>query len=404
MKIKTTRRLVASMVLGSASFAPNVKTFVDMSKIPPFVQVGMKSMLMKLEFQLTATMGFGSSGPAVPTLFLKYLLDTELWGPGNYVITSDRRGWHDSVWQYMQRGRIDWIKGADIPASTSSATRTWTQEMDFEEPNLPSQIARCWPIEAFRAGGAGLYIKYKTPVTIKGATITTTALTLNIYAHVFDMPAAAVSLPLLISEFATKTNTGDINPSPGIGQYLRTLMALSPVPADNDGTASDDLSPYTQIDYYGLPNAYTVYQQPVTLHMQDMAKLISTEQPSQLNTNTNNKSEFRLLDPQQNFDGAIRAIPLVWPDKGRDITAGPIYNDKPQLGVNGNVTAGLPANFWFMNQRIDPRTDAILNATVSAMTSASTGQTLLGRVAAIPKAHNVPGVDKSRVPLLINAS
>lgn len=402
-KFATTRRKIASLVLGSAALPANTKTAVDMTKIPPFVQVGMRSVMMKLEFKLTATFTEPASQPLLQTLYLKSLLDTELVGPAGFIITAARKGWHDPIWEYMQRGRIDWIKGINLPAAGTAATRTWTQEIDFEEPLTSSPLARCWPVEAFKAGGAGLFVTYKTPYTIKGVALTTTSLTLDIYAHVFDVKASEVPIPILVSELAVKTNGGDINPSPGIGQYLRILMSLAPVPADNDGTASDDLSAYTTIDYFGLQNAYAVYQQPVPLYMQDLNKQIATEQPSQLNVNTGNQSEFRLLDPQQNFDGAIRAIPLVYPQKGSNIFNGPIYNDFPRLGANGDVTAGLPLNFWWLLQRLEPRTQAVFNATVGAMTSVSTNRSLLGANGKIPSGL-VGQADVSRLPMIVDAS
>ena len=69
------------------------------------------------------------------------------------------------------------------------------------------------------------------------------------------------------------------------------------------------------------------------------------------------------------------------------------------------MTTGLPANLWFLAQVLPPRTDAILNATVAAMTSVSSGQSLLGRDADVAPGHKgVAGVDKSRVPLVINAT
>lgn len=403
--LKTQRRLIATLTLGS-NLVANTKTFVDMSKIQPFVTVGMKSVLQKIEFELAATITEPASQPALSTLFLKYFLDTELIGPANFPIRQAGRGWMDPIWEYMQRGRIDWIKGADLAANATSSNRTWTQEMDFYEPNTKAPIARCWPVEAFKAGNAGLWVTFKTPIaSIKGvSTLTVTALTLNIYAHVFDVPAATTPIPLLVSEFSVKTNAGDINPTPGIGKYLRVLLANSPVVTDNDGTNADDLSAVANIDYFGLANAYAVYQQPTFLYVQDGNKSIANEQPSQLNVNTGNKGEFRLLDPQQNLDGVLRVIPLIFPDKGSDLTGGPLYNDFPRLGINGNVTAGLPANFYFLCQRVEPRTDAILNATVSALTSASTGKPLIGQQAVVPKGHAVQGADISRVPLLINAS
>lgn len=406
VKFKTKRRLVASLVAGTSQFQLNTRTFVDMSKIPTFQTVGMKSMLMKLEFKMTASCTLAASQPLLNTLFLKYGLNTELWGPGNFIISQDRRGWMDPIWQYAQAGRIDWIKGQDVAAATTSFSRTWTQEMNFEEPQLKSSIARCWPIEAFRAGNAGLYVTFKSPFgPIDGVSaVTTTAITIDIYAHVFDIPASNLFLPILVREFAVKTDGGVLHPTPGIGQYLRCLLALSPVAADNDGTVLDDLSAITSLDYFGLPNAYTIYQQPTVLHMQDMNKLISNEQPSQLNTNTGNKSEFRLLDPQQNFDGHIRAIPLIWPDKGANITDGPIYNDKPLLGINADVSAGLPGNYYFLCQTVEPRTDVVLNATMAALTSSSSGQSLIGARVAPAPGYNIPGQDQSRIPLLVNAS
>lgn len=400
--VKTTRRLIASLTLGG-NLQPGVKTPVDMSKIQPFIQVGNKSMLMKIEFEAIAGFTEPASQPLLHTLSLKYLLDTELVGPAGYIISQARAGWTSPIWEYLQRGRLPWIFGRDIAAGATSATRTFTSEIDFEEPLLNSPMARCWPVEAFRAGGAGLFVTWKTPVTIKGVTLTTASLTLNIYAHVFDVPANQVPLPVLVSETMTRTNLGDINPSPGIGQYLRLAMALSPVAADNDGVNSDDLSAVTQIDYFGMPNRYTVQNQPVVLHLQDLVKLIGTEPPSQLDDNSGNKSEFHLLDPQQNFDGHVRAIPLIWPDKGSNITDGPRYNDYPKLGVNGNVTTGLAAQFWWLAQKVDPRSDEVLNATVGAMTSAQTQQSLVGRSAVVAPGYDVAGADKSRAPLVINA-
>jgi len=400
--IQTKPRLVTTLTLGSNFFAGQ-KQFVDLSQIQPFIDYGNKSMLMRLTFKITAGLTFSASMPALSTLFLKYLLDKELVGPGKFMISQDRRGWHDPLWKYAQRGEIDWIRGLDIPASTTSATRTWYQDIDFEEPLQPGSISRCWPIECFKAPNAGLWLTWKSPVTIKGVTITTSTLVIQVYADVFDVPAATVPIPLAISEFALQTNSGDVNPTPGIGKYLRVMMANSPVPADNlDGTSADDLSAYTTIDYFGYQNNYAVFQQPVDRWMQAVMKNITVEGHSQLNTNTGNKGEFRLFDPAENFDGFVRAIPLVIPNKGTDVTAVPTFSDYPRLGANGNIRTGLPGGFFFLCQRIEARTDTVLNAAVGALTSASSGKSIIGRPAQQSQGH--AGSDPSRSPLVVNCS
>jgi hypothetical protein len=406
-KIQTKDRLVATFTLGQ-NLQPNTKTFVDLSKIEPYINFGFKSMLMRLRFKISAT--WGSITPpgsgALSTLFLKYLLNTEVRGPGNFYITQDRRGWHDYLWEYMQRGEIDWIRGLDIPQAATSATRTWTQAIDFEEPRAKGPISRCWPIEAFRAPNAGLWITWKDNVTIKGFALgAASSVVIKVYAEVFDVPANAVPLPPCISEFAVQTNSGEVNPSPGIGKYVRILMANSPVPDDNlGGAATDDLSAYTVIDYFGLQNNYSVLNADVDQYISLVNQKVAIEQHSQLNTNTGNKGEFRLIDPQENFDGILRAIPLVFPNAGDELLNGPTYADFPKLGANGGNRAGLPAGFFFLCQRVDPRTDAILNATVGALTSSSSNQSVQGRPAQVARGFDVPGIDKSRVPLLINCT
>lgn len=409
--IQTKRRLVATLTLGS-NLNLNTRTFVDLSKIQPFIDVGNKSMLARVLIKTTATLTIPAAQPALPTLFLKALVDKDLIGPGNYQITYGRRGWHDPIWGVMQRGELDGIRGADIAAGTTSAVRTWTQAIDFEEPLLGGQIARCYPVEAFTAPNAGLWLTLRSGFTIKGiSSVTVSAAVISVYVDVFDVAADAVPLPIPMSEFALQTLANDINPTPGPGKYLRVVMANSPIAVDNSDPTfgagnspptPDDLSAYTTVDYFGVAANYAVYQEDVSLLMQRVSKDILTEKHSQLASNAGNKSEFRLFDPQENYDGLTRAIPLIYPSKGADLTQVPSYEAPPRLGANGGIRTGLPQGFWFLCQRFDPRSDSMLNALVGAMTASGTGKSILGRTAQIAPGYRGSS-DYTRAPLIINA-
>jgi hypothetical protein len=410
--IQTKRKLLATYTVGG-NLTLNTSTKIkELQDFQPFINVGNKSMLARVVCKVTATFSIPGSSPALPTLFFKYLLDKSMVGPGNYDVSKDRRGWHDSIWNYMQRGEIDGIRGADIAASTTSATRTWTQQIDFEEPVSSSPMARMYPVEVFRAPNAGLWLTLKSGITIKGVALTVTAATVKIYLDVFDVPASAVPIPIPVSEFALQTNTGDFAPSPGPGKYLRLVMSNSPVGGDNSDPTfgagntpptPDDLSSYTHIDSFGYPANYVVLDEDVDVFMQRVMKDVTVERHSQLSSNAGNKSEFRLFDPQESFDGLTRAIPLVYPSKGTDITHVPAFEAPPQLKANGGVRTGLPAGFWFLCQKLDPRTDVMLNAFVGAMSSAGTGKSIIGRNAIVAPGYHGSS-DYSRAPLIINAT
>jgi hypothetical protein len=211
-----------------------------------------------------------------------------------------------------------------------------------------------------------------------------------------------VPVPIAVSEFAIQTNLGDLAPSPGPGKYLRIIMANSPVPADNlGGVATDDLAAYTQIDSFGYAGVgnYAVYQEPVERLLQRAMSDISTEKHSQLDDNSGNVSRFRLWDPNENFNGLTMAIPLVYPSKGTDFfNLAPLFSDFPRLHANGDSRVGLPDGFFFLCQRIDARTDQMLNAYLSAIKPVSGQGSLYGRPAS--QAH--PG-DPSRQVLTVNA-
>lgn len=410
--IPTKRRLVTTLTLGSGGFTANTRTFVDLSKIQPFLDVGNKSMLARILLKSTVNLTITAGQGALATLFLKSLLDKDLVGPGNYQITTGRRGWHDPLWDVMQYGEVQGIRGADIAASTTSATRTFTQTIDFLEPNSTAPIARCYPVEAFTAPNSGLWLTMRSGLNIKGVnTVTVSSATVKVFVDVFDVAADAVPLPIPVSEFALQTLANDNAPTPGPGKYLRILMANSPIAADNSDPTfgagntpptPDDLSAYTHIDSFGYATNYAVYDEDVDLLMQRVSRDILTEKHSQLSANTGNKSEFRLTDPQENFDGLTRLIPLVYPPKGTDVSNVPTFAAPPRLAANAGNRTGLPQGFFFLCQRFDARSDAMLNALVGAITSSQTGKSILGRSAVVAPTY-AGAADYSRAPLVINA-
>jgi hypothetical protein len=269
------------------------------------------------------------------------------------------------------------------------------------------RYARCYPVEAFKAPNSGLWLTLQSPVTIKGVALTISSGWIEVYAHVIDVAPNKVPLPIPVSEFAVRTNSGDVAPSPGPGKYLRVAMANSPVPGDNVDTAfgsgtntSDDLSAYTSIESFGVvPNMLTVDHEYVDLLLQRVMRDVSQEQHSQLDNPTGNKGEFRLGDPLENFDGLTRVITLVYPSKGSSLLRAPLFLDYPRLHANNDSRTGLPAGFFFLCQRIDPRSDAMLNALVASLTSTA-GKSLLGRQATINAAHIA---DPSRAQMTIDA-
>lgn len=405
--IQTTPRLVDTFTLGANLTAGQEKR-IELSKVQPFLNPGGKSMVKRIRFKNTATFTITAAQPKLPSLWLKVFLDKKLVGPAGYQIVQSQPGWQDALWEYLQRGEIDWLRCRDIAAGVTSATRTWEQAIDFEEPMTLAPAARFWPLEAFKAAGSALSLTLRaTPLTVKGvATVTIASWTTKVYLDVFDVDASMVPLPTLITRYSLATQSGDAKPSPGIGKYLRIAMANSPIPTDNVDTAfgaggntSDDLSSYLTVDSFGYQGNFAVYQEDVDQLIQRKVKELSVEQHSQLDDNSGNKSEFRIGDPQENFDGLVRLIPVLTPSKGyANIANAPRFADMPVLQVNGGSRAGLPGGFFWLCERIDARTDAVLNATVGAMTDVN-GRSLLGRSAKVTPGYNDPSV----APLLIDA-
>jgi hypothetical protein len=398
--IPTTPRLVKTLTLGS-NLTAGQETKIELSSVQPFVDVGRKSMLKRLRFKVTAAFTITAAQPALASVWLKFFLDKRLVGPANYPIVDKQPGWQDVIWAYLQKGEIDWLRCRDIAAGTTSATRTWEQAIEFEEPAIIGQGARFWPVEAFKAPGSGLYLTLRGPtLTLKGvATITITSCTIQVYADVFDVPANAVSIPTLVTRYSLATMAADATPTPGIGRYLRIVMANSPLATDNvdttfgaAGGTADDLSAYTTVESFGYQGAFSVYQEAVDQLIQRKMREISVEQHSQLDNNAGNKSEFRFLDPQENFDGLLHAIPLVTPTRGtQDMQRLPQFADVPRLQANGGSRAGLPAGFNWLCERVDIRTAAVLNATVGALTDVN-GRSALGKNTATARGYTDPSV------------
>jgi hypothetical protein len=406
--IETTPRLVATLTLG-AGLTAGTEKYVSLKDVQSFLSPGFKSMLLRLRLVVQVTGTITAAQPALSSLFLKALINKRLVGPANYPIVADQPGWQDSLWQYIVRGEVGWKRCRDIAAGTTAFTRTWEQGIDFEEPNLNSQTARCWPLEAFKAPNSGLYITLRaTPLTIKGvAGFTITAATIQVFADVFDVPADQVSIPVPTTRYSIATNAADLNPTPGIGKYLRMMMSNSPIPTDNvDQTfgaatnTSDDLSAYTTVNSFGYVGNQPVLEEPVDQLLQRKVREVSREPHSQLDNNAGNKGEFRLIDPMESFDGLVRLIPLVTPGRGTSVVDARRFSDFPKLYANGGVRTGLPSGFWWLLERIDNRTDAILNGIVGAMTDIN-GRPILGRSAIVPPHYR--GADPTIVPLIINA-
>jgi hypothetical protein len=408
--IETTPRLIATLTLGS-NLTAGTEKYVSLKDAQSFLNPGFKSILLRLRLVVQVTGTISAAQPALSSLFLKALVNKRLVGPANYPIVADQPGWQDSLWQYIVRGEVGWKRCRDIAAGTVAFTRTWEQGIDFEEPMLNSQIARAWPLEAFKAPNSGLYVTLRaTPIAggIKGvAGLTITAATIQVFADVFDQPADQVPIPICTTRYSSATNAAELNPSPGIGKYLRMMMANSPIPTDNvdqtfgAGTnTSDDLSTYTTVESFGYTGNQPVNQEPVDQLLQRKVRELSREPHSQLDNNAGNKGEFRLIDPMENFDGLVRLIPLVTPGRNTSVTDGRRFSDFPKLYANAGVRTGLPAGFWWLLERVDPRTDAILNGIVGAMTDVN-GRPILGRTAMVPPTYR--GADPSIVPLIINA-
>jgi len=79
-----------------------------------------------------------------------------------------------------------------------------------------------------------------------------------------------------------------------------------------------------------------------------------------------NKLEFRAASPSASADGRTRMLPLIYPRRGQDISDAPRFESNPTLKVNN--TAVVPyTSVDFLVQRVMPRSQAMLNAYLTAL-------------------------------------
>jgi hypothetical protein len=409
------RAKMATLVLGANGYNADANSRVDMTAWDGWRSpvAGKKPMLLALEFKLVGDFTTANGDAALASLYLQYMLDiVSLKGPGGIEIIRGAKGWHRWLYNYMKKGEIRGVRPRNIAANSSGAlghnARTVTMYVDFVEHKARNPYFRCWPAECFtsKSGGAELTLFQKSTAQslFTGGSLVHLGLptvTVEIWAHLWDIDARRMIIPAVILE-ASQPGDARLNPTPGLGAYLRIMMANSPAPADNTNAADiDDLSSYSVLNSFGYQNRYLIQgDEGLDLYMQKVSDEITEEQHSQLDDPTQNKAEYMLFNPSENRRGNVPAIPFVYPRNGQDITDAPIFTDDPKLTANGNSRAGLPASITWLTETIVPRTNAMLKSILSSMT------TLRGTsITATPRVpQGYAGADSSRVPLVVDAS
>lgn len=414
------RAKMATMVLGANGYNADANSRVDLTAWDGWRSptTGKKPMLLTLEFKFTGDFTTANGDAALRSLFLMYMLDiVSMKGPGGIEIIRGAKGWHRYLYNYLNKGEIRGFRPRNIAANGSGTlghnTRTVSMYLDFVEHKARNPYFRCWPLECFtsKSGGAELTLFQKSAAQLLftgGAAVHlgVPTGTLEIWAHIWDVPATQVIIPAIVLE-SSQTGDARVNPTPGAGAYLRLMMANSPNGGDNGQAADvDDLSAYTTLNSFGYQNRYVVQgDEGLDLYMQRISEAITDEQHSQLDDPTGNKAEYMLLNPVENFDGHVRAIPFVTPRNGEDITEAPIFTDDPKLTANGNSRAGLPVSITWLTQTVQPRTNAQLQAIINSMTSLR-GTKITAQARPFTQGGRAiyAGADPSRVPLMIDAT
>jgi hypothetical protein len=413
------RAKMATLAIGTGLNA-DANTRVDMQSWDGWrsPQPGKKGMLLAFELKFTGDFTTANGDAALRSLFLQYMLDVAtLKGPGGIEIMRGSKGWHRYLYAYLNKGEIRGLRPRNIAANASGAlghnTRTVTMYIDFVEHRARNPYFRCWPVECFasKSGGAEFVIYQKSAAQALFTGGSTVHLgvptgTLEIWAHIWDVDAKRVMIPAIVLESSQAGDTR-LNPTPGAGAYLRLMMAASPNVADNDGTYADDLSAYATLNSFGYQNRYLVQNdEGLDLYMQKVSEEVSEEQHSQLDDPTQNKAEYMLFNPSENFDGHVRAIPFVYLKNGQDITDAPIFTDDPKLRANGDSRTGLPASVTWLTQTLQRRTADMLRAIVSSMTSVRGTTISAASVTPLVDGRGVPvyrGADQQLVPVQIDA-
>lgn len=375
-----------------------------------------KAILLALEFVVSGTFTLNAASAKLPAFFLNYMLDIPtLKGAGGIELIRNGKGWWRGFLNYMQAGQMRGLFTRDLAAngggSPANYTRTFNQFVDFVEHRSPDPYARCWPAECFfgaNTGGAELQFNMKGAVQTlftggAAATLGFTAGTVTIYAHMADVDARRVRIPTMLLERMIPTDQNVVNPSPKAGVYTRLLIANSPAPADNPGATADDLSAYTQLDYFGYNGNFPIYKEDVAGYIQRVSDEISEEQRPVFDDPTSERSDAYLFNPLTNFDGHLRGIPLQYLRSGESITASRVFKDDPKLGANGDARGGLPTAINFISQEPIARTAQQTSAILASISRAGNPQANLQGRGTSPD-PKYAGSDPSRSPAIVDAS
>lgn len=383
---------------------------VQLDKLPEYMVPGNKAIVTAFEVKITATFSTAASDALLKSMYLHNVLDCEFYAAGRRIFSN--RGWHDPIWSAFVDGRVAGRRCADLPATgaggAGSYPRTFSKLYKFTDDRLSSRLARCWPAISLAKGGAYLRMfAHASAETIKGVTaLGMSALTLDVFAHVLDVPARYVPIPCFVEQMAEEGKK-DVNPSPGLGQYMRVALVNGPQNT-GQGTSLDDLTAYTRIDEFGAKGKPIVQDEDVDFSLAKFHEAITEgEDPRPANGPTStNKLENRVLDPLENADGLIRALPLVYLRDGQDISEGPkFYGSAPTLKANNNVTTGLPTSVDFLVQRVQARDDKFVTEIVKHLSRHAMDKRLtVPRGYTDGKGNMAPGVDGTRIPLIADAS
>jgi hypothetical protein len=412
--VPSRRVKMATLTLGSGLNA-DADTRIDLTGFDGWrpAKSNRKAVLLALELEVSGDFATTDGSAKLGNLFLNYMLDpTSLKGPGGVeLINPTSRGWHRPFYNYMQQGEMRGLFTRDIAANSSGSlahhTRTMNMFLDFVEHRSPDPYARCWPAECFftKGTGAEFIVKMKSAAQILFLSSAAVHLsfpsgTLTVYAHLSDVPANRLRIPSMLLERAINGDSRT-NPTPGPGAYTRLLIANSPAPADNPGGEDDDLSDYTQIDYFGYAGNYGIWKEDVAGYVQRVSDEISEEPRPQLDDPTSYRSDAYILNPLSNFDGHLRALVLQYLRSGDTLSASRVYADEPKLGANGDSRTNLPQAINFITQEPIARTSGMMSAILSTITRASNGQPLNRTPILDPRYKSA---DPSRSPWIVDAS
>jgi hypothetical protein len=405
---------LGSYVLGTGAFTANKWLDISLQNLPEYILPGNKAIVTEIEMKVSLTATTLANDQALAGMFLHYLVDWEFYGPGGQRFRQ-RKGWHDYLWNALQDGRVLGLRAAALPTtggSPGSYARTFSKHMRFTEDVLSSRYAACIPSIALAKSGGKLRVFVHNSaegVRPGGAGplgLGCSAAQLDIFVHLLDVPATDVPVPVFLEEMSID-GILDLNPGPDIGDYLRVAIANGPA---FGATQWDDLSAYTNIDYFGVAGNYRIIDSPVDLWYREFHKQVTDEVESHQLVDpipATQKAEYRLLDPSENSDGKLRALPLIYPRKGSDISESARYRGaKPTAKFNNNVRTGLPASIDFLVHRVQPRDDKMTAAIVSALSPNAIHKELR-----VPAGYRVggtgpvkPGIDTRRIPLIADAS